>query len=335
MASTSDRRSDSSGGSKRPSGRSAPAAGRPSVYIGTRHRDRSLDDLQAAVEAPTGGRAGHPSGSGRSGRTRAASPSTASRAAQAAQDLRDARGVRLAAQRRSLRMRTALVVVAISSVIFGCVALYKSPLLTVKRVEVVGTVHVTQQRVRTLALVPADATLIRFPADAVAERVARDPWVASVTVSRLFPDGMRIRVTEREPVAMVDAGSTFWLVDRTGMVMAKRSVELTASAIVVRDVPGLDPKVGRRTSSEPLMNAIAVLAGVSQRLRSEIGSISAPTIDGTTLYTRDRVEIVFGDATEARTKDALVLTILDEHRGKVVSIDVRTIDRPTWRGLPK
>jgi cell division protein FtsQ len=222
-----------------------------------------------------------------------------------------------------------------ASVIFGCVALYRSPLLTVTRVEVVGTLHITQDRVRALAQVPEDATLIRFPADAVAERVARDPWVASVTVSRLFPDGMRIRLTEREPVAMVDAGSTFWLVDRTGMVMAKRSVEQTATAVVVRDVPGLDPKAGRRTSSEPLMNAIAVLAGISQRLRSEIGSISAPTIDGTTLYTKDRVEIVFGDAAEARTKDALVLRILDEHRGKVVSIDVRTIDRPTWRGLPK
>lgn len=83
------------------------------------------------------------------------------------------------------------------------------------------------------------------------------------------------------------------------------------------------------------MNAIAVLEGVSARLRSEIVSISAPTIDGTTLYTSDRVEIVFGDAADARTKDLLVLKILDEHRGKVVSIDVRTIDRPTWRGLPK
>jgi cell division protein FtsQ len=169
----------------------------------------------------------------------------------------------------------------------------------------------------------------------VAERVSKDPWVASVTVSRLFPDGMRIRVTERQPVAMVDAGSVFWLLDRTGMVMDKRSVEQTATAVVVRDVPGLDPKAGRRTTSEPLMNAVAVLEGISPRLRSEIVSISAPTIDGTTLYTRDRVEIVFGDASEARTKDILVLRILDEHRGRVVSIDVRTIDRPTWRGLPK
>jgi cell division protein FtsQ len=169
----------------------------------------------------------------------------------------------------------------------------------------------------------------------VAERVAKDPWVAEVTVSRLFPDGMRIRVVERVPVAMADTGQDLMLVDRTGMVLAKRSVEQTATAIVIRDVPGLDLKPGRRTTSEPLLNAIAVIEGISQALRSVVGSVSAPTIDGTTLYTRDKVEIVFGSAEDAATKDALVQRILDEHRGKVVSIDVRTIDRPTWRGLAK
>ncbi len=333
MASTSDPRSGSSGGSKRrssPKDTSAPAE-RKSVYIGTRHQDRSLGRLQDST-AP---KAATRRTSGRSGRPRAATPRAGSRAAQAAAELRDARDARLSAQRRSLRVRSVLIVAAVLSVVIGCVTLYRSPFLAVRRVEVVGNEHISQARVRQLAAVPADATLIRFPADAVADRVAKDPWIASVTVSRLFPDGMRIRVTERVPVAMVDAGSTFWLIDRTGMVIDKRSVEQTASAVVVRDVPGLDPKPGRRTSSEALMNAVAVLQGISDRLRSQIGSVSAPSIDATTLYTRDRVEIVFGDAADAAIKDALVLRILDEHRGKVVSIDVRTIDRPTWRGLTK
>jgi cell division protein FtsQ len=337
MASTSDRRSDSSGGSKRPSSRSGASqdSARPSVYVSSRNRDRSLGELGGTSErAADGGGRSSPS-ERRSRRADAAPPKPVSRAAQAAQQLREARDARLAGQRRSGRLRTALAVAAVIASIAGCSALYNSPVFAVRRVEVIGTVRLSQARVRQLASVPTNATLIRFPADAVAERVAKEPWVASVTVSRLFPDGMRIRITEREPVAMVDAGSTFWLVDRTGMVIAKRSADQTGSILVVRDVPGLDPRPGRRTTSEALMNAIAVLEGISERLRAQIGSVSAPTIDGTTLYTRDKVEIVFGDAAEARTKDVLVQRILDEHRGRVVSIDVRTIDRPTWRGLTK
>jgi cell division protein FtsQ len=212
---------------------------------------------------------------------------------------------------------------------------YRSGIFPIERIEVVGNVHLSADRVRTLARVPADATLVRFPAADVAKRVGADAWVAEVTVSRVFPDGMRIRVVERRPAAMVDTGTALWLVDGTGMVLAKRSIEQTATSIVVRDVPGLDLKTGKRTTSGPLLNAIAVLEGLTRVLRERVGSVSAPTEDGTTLYTRDKIEIVFGEAVDVRAKDALVRRILEEQKGKVISIDVRTADRPTWRGLSK
>lgn len=234
-----------------------------------------------------------------------------------------------------MRIRAAAVVLAVLAVVGSCVALYRSPLFTVSRVEVEGADNLGAERVTALARVPSDASLLRFPADAVAARVGTDPWVESVTVSRVFPDGMRIRVVERRPVAMVDAQTTFWLIDATGMVIAKRSAEQTSAAIVIRDVPGLDLKPGRRTVSEPLLNAVKVLNGLSTDVISQVKSVSAPTVDGTTLFTRDKVEIVIGQAAEIAKKDALVRRILDEQRGKVVSIDVRTTDRPTWRGLTK
>ncbi len=236
-------------------------------------------------------------------------------------------------KRRRFRLRAAAVAAGILLVGTGCGALYRSQLLQVRRVEVVGVSHLSAAKVRALARVPSDATLIRFPADAVASRVISDPWVRSAQISRVFPDGMRIRVVERTPVAIVDVGTRFWLVDGAGFVIAEQSGEVTAAAVVVRDVDGLDPKPGRRTTSETLLNAIAVLTGLSPPLLAQVVSVSAPSVDGTTLFTRDRVEIVFGSAAESATKDALVRRIMGELRGKVVSIDVRTTDRPTWRGL--
>jgi hypothetical protein len=98
-------------------------------------------------------------------------------------------------------------------------------------------------------------------------------------------------------------------------------------------VPGLDPKPGRLTTSEPLLNAVKVLTGISPALRAMVTSVAAPTIDGTALTTVDHVEIVIGEAIDLPTKDALARRILTEQQGKVVSIDVRITDRPTWRGL--
>jgi cell division protein FtsQ len=240
---------------------------------------------------------------------------------------------RNAGQRRARRLRLIAVAVAILLVVVACVAIYDSPLFTITSIEVVATQHVPADTIRVLARVPADATLIRFPADAVAARVAVDPWVASVSVTRVFPSGMRIRVTDRVPVAVVQSGTSQWFVDATGMIVATASAGVTATIPVIRDVPGLDPRPGRRTSSEALLNAVAILAGISQQLRSMVVSVSAPTIDDATLTTAGNVDIVIGQAVSLATKDQLVLRILAEQKGKVVSIDVRVIDRPTWRGL--
>lgn len=337
MASNSGRRSASSGDSRK----------RRSVYISGRANDRALSELRedAARERTDAGEQKRkaPGKSRRVPRDRqplardeaAGSRKGVSAAQRTAESRRSERETRHAVERRSARLRAASIAAAVIAVVAGCWMLYSSSLFSVSRIEVEGTKNLSVDRVRALARVPARATLLRFPADAVGERVEADPWVASVTVTRLFPDGMRIRVVEREPVVMVDAGATFWLVDRTGMIIAQRSAEQTGTYIVVRDVPGLDPKAGRRTASEPLLNAVNVLTGLSEAIVAQVKSVSAPTVDGTTLYTDQRIEIVIGEASELQKKSELVLTILREQHGKVVSIDVRTTDRPTWRGLPQ
>jgi hypothetical protein len=124
-----------------------------------------------------------------------------------------------------------------------------------------------------------------------------------------------------------------WLVDASGMVIAKPTTETSETIPVIRDVPGLDLAAGRRTISEPLLNAIKVLTGLDPELVGAVRAVSAPTVDGLLLVREDRVEIVVGEAVDLDRKSQLALQILKDQAGKVVSIDVRVIDRPTWRGL--
>jgi cell division protein FtsQ len=311
VVSTSDRRSDSSGRSKK----------REAVFISTTMRDR----------AHMRGRTSASSAAARKEPAKTTKP--VSDARLRAESHKAQRESRMRAQRRATRLRVVAIVAAVVLVFGGCFAVYSSSLFTIKTVEVVGNTHITTAEVRALARVPATATLIRFPADVVAARVAASSWVATASVSRVFPSGMRIRITERVPVAIVDAGTKMWLVDDTGMVIATPTVEASNTMVVIRDVSGLDLKAGRRTTSEPLLNAITVLAGISANLATSVRSISAPTIDGTTLLRADRVEVVIGQATDLAKKSQLVQTILAQQKGKVVSIDVRVTDRATWRGL--
>lgn len=305
--STSDRRSSSSG----------PSKARRSVFVSTTQRDR---EHKKALRAQ--------------GRSKDAPGAAAeiSPARRRAEERKAERESRQAGSRRAFRVRAILAVVVVLAVVGSCVGIYSSPLFAVTHVEVAGVTHLTADRVRQLAAVPAGATLLRFPSDAVAARVAKDPWVGSVSVSRVFPDGMRIRVTERAPVAVVDTGKGYWFVDPQSYLLAPSAKDATATLPVIRSVPELQLVAGRSSSPE-LRNAVAVLTGLSPQLAATIRIMLAPTIDGTSVITSDRVEIVFGQAIDMGVKDAGARRILTEQRGKAVSIDVRNIDRMTWRGV--
>jgi cell division protein FtsQ len=220
------------------------------------------------------------------------------------------------------------------AIVVVSVSVYRSNLFTVRTVDVVGAAHLTPDEVREIAALPTGATLLRFPGTEMTERLEANPWVESAAVTRDFPDTVRIRVVERAPYALVDtAAATLWIVDRDGYVLAEQTPDVAATLVVVRDVEGFEPVLGARTSSEALLNALRVYAGLSDELRARTRAISAPSTDRTALITTDDIEVFVGSSEEIERKDAIARQILLEQEGKVASINVRSVDRPTWRGL--
>jgi cell division protein FtsQ len=58
--------------------------------------------------------------------------------------------------------------------------------------------------------------LEQFRADAL-----ESPWVASVTLRRLFPSTLEVHIVEREPVAIARLGRQLFLVDGSGVIIAQ------------------------------------------------------------------------------------------------------------------
>jgi cell division protein FtsQ len=142
-----------------------------------------------------------------------------------------------------------------------------------------------------------------------------------------------IRIEERVPVAVVDAGGAeLWLVDRFGVWLGERTAE-DESLVTIRAIDGLTPAGGRRSSSPELANAIAVARGLSDELKSVTRAISAPSVERTAIITDDDVEVFIGEADGIADKDRVAREILEREKGKVVYINVRVVERPTWRGL--
>lgn len=271
----------------------------------------------------------------RSGARAGASAAPSGELGGAAKSKRDERERRRAERVRRARLRAALVALVVVALVAGAVAIYRSQVFDVRTVEVLGATHSTPEDVIARAAVPPDATLLRFSADAIKQRVLADPWVKDATITRRFPHTLRIRLEERAALGVVDTGVGLFVVDRDGFVLAEQSVESTTTLPTFRNTPGLDLKVGRKSTSEVLANALAALSGIGPEIGATVKAVTAPTIDETMLVTADNVEIMIGEAREMPKKALIVKQILREQAGSVVFIDVRSTERPVSRGLPE
>jgi cell division protein FtsQ len=212
-------------------------------------------------------------------------------------------------------------------------ALAGSQLFEIKTVDVRGASALSAADVIERAAVPSSETLLRVDAGAIEERLLEDPWVARASVSRRFPSTLRITVTERVPAAIVDTGVSFWFVESSGRVLAESVVTSATTAPVIRDLPDFVAEPGVTSDSAALRNALGVLSGLSADLRSTVRSITAPSVDETTLLTSAGVEIMVGEAVDMTEKSAIIADILATEGSNVVFIDVRSIERPISRGL--
>jgi len=234
-----------------------------------------------------------------------------------------------------VRLRIALFALALIGLIAGAITLYNSSTFAIDEVQVEGLTELTAEEVVAAAALPEGATLIRFPRAEMEVRLLAHPWISSAHISRRFPDALVIHVEERKPVALVDTGeAVFWLVDSESTVLGQRTPDATeTAAAVVRDLTDFEPVEGERSESAALENALRVIEGLSDELRARVRAVSAPSVDLTTLITVDDIEILVGSAEDIEKKDAVALRIMEEQADTVVHINVRTVDRPTWRGL--
>ncbi len=227
----------------------------------------------------------------------------------------------------------AALAVAFVLVIWGIVALYRSPLFLVEEVVVNGEDHLAAESVVASAAIPAETSLHRLPASEIEARLARDPWIRSVKVSRDYPHTVVIDIVERKPSVVVDAGGKeLWVVSTDGYWLGIRSTEETG-LLTVLDLASVEASIGAKTKSEELTNAIKVINGISPELRARVRSISAPSVEKTALTTVDDIEIFIGEATDLKAKDRVIQEILAQEAGSVVYINVRVVDSPTWRGI--
>lgn len=215
--------------------------------------------------------------------------------------------------RRWLVWRYAIASVLLVALTIGGIWLvFVSSVLTVKHIEVEGESQLTRERVLAAADVPTGAHLPQLDLAAIRTRVAGLAAVKRVDVSRDWPDGVLIRVTERHEVAVVEIGGQYQAMDSDGVLFKSYA---RPPAALPRVVAGAD------IGSDALSEAARVIASLPSGLAAKVDHVGVRGVDQVTLSMRSGATVVWGSDAQSSLK-AEVLEKLFAHPAGTYDVSV-------------
>ena len=205
-----------------------------------------------------------------------------------------------------------------------------SSLVAVEDVSVSGLTTKDAERVRaTLTSAGHTMTTLNVDRELLEQAVAHYPVVRGLQISTDFPHGLRIRVIEHHPAALVELGGDEVPVASDGTILRGMPVE--------GRLPVIDTEVaarGEHLTSSAALHAARVAGAAPTSLRSRIEAITARQDDGVVVELHEGPELIFGDGRRAEAKWIAATRVLaDPDAEGATYIDVRLPGRPAAGGL--
>lgn len=226
-----------------------------------------------------------------------------------------------------------------------------SSVFEITSVEAEPTEHVSETDIANLVQVPVGSTLLNVDTDSIEEALLRDPWVASVSFELVFPNTLRIVITEQVPdmLVVMSTGSVAWYLGDAGVWIQPTSITteddqsvtdaaleiaLAEGCLLVTDVPStVDPVAGYAATDEVLEAVMAFREGFSEEFSSQIVCYSAPSADNVSCTLSNGVQVSLGSATNISEKEALVTSYLEKYPDTATYINVRVVTNASVRTI--
>ena len=138
-----------------------------------------------------------------------------------------------AVQKKGFRLRSTplLCAVFVLAASFALIFLHdfvvQMDCFNVKSVVVEGNTRVAEKEIISLAEIGGDCSVLAVNLFTVEKRILTHPWIRNATLERKLPSGIRIRVNEQEPMAIVKIENLAdILINKQGMPFKEYSPEI-------------------------------------------------------------------------------------------------------------
>ncbi len=191
----------------------------------------------------------------------------------------------------------------------------------VRTIELDGVVHTDRAQLDAVTKQYAGLNLFQIDLARVQRDLGGIGWVRRIDIEKKLPDTLRIKITERTPVALVRNGEVLSYVDQDGVSFAELSPRVGASDLpVIADAQGAE-----------LVRTVALLRELrtkDRELYSRVSEVWPIPPRGFALYDRELGAIVYANGEDVANKWRNLYGVLAaENNPKIEYADLRFADR--------
>lgn len=231
----------------------------------------------------------------------------------------------IVSRRRFRRIVASVSVGAISILLIIVGSVSFSSVLAVKEIFVSGTDRISASEISKALKDFVGTPLPLIDQGEIAQSLEGFELIESFSATAMPPNGLQIRISERQPLAIVTVSGQRWLYDPAGVRIARAKSDDKLPEILISENP---------LNSQRYRNAIDVLLALPEQLLDEVEFIEAKTKDDVRLSLRSTKDqrIVWGDSSNSVLKSKVLQALMKNHRrSSGVTFDVSSPNAPVVR----
>jgi len=216
-------------------------------------------------------------------------------------------------------LKVILGILVVIALIVGYRVAASASLFQVRSIDVVGTSRTSAEEIEGfMRRAVARTGVWRADLSALSVELGRLPGVRRAVVSRVLPDGLRVRITERVPVAVVHtAGGHFVWVDDEGVTLGEMKPSDQMPAFFVRGWSEEGTEDARKDNTERVRKYLEVVKewaamGLSERV-SEVNLIDVRDVRAQLAGNDSQIEVRLGGQ-DLGPRLKLALDTLDQYK---------------------
>ncbi len=143
-----------------------------------------------------------------------------------------------------------------------------SPYFDISDITIDGNINLNRDDILSVANIKIGQNIFSVNTGEIYKRLKGHPWIKDTAVKKEMPDRLKIKINEREPVAILKSNKLY-LIDDEGVVLAKLNGESDMNFPLIVKPMDLEYKIGDRVSSEEVFSGINIwerLQGVKLNL---------------------------------------------------------------------